>query len=220
MPAAAGPDNPNPSPQPPPQRAAHWEGVHAAKGAGEVSWWQEPDSLWLDLIEHAGVSPTDPVVDVGAGASMLVDALLEAGFTDVTVLDISASALDRVARRLGERAADVRLVAGDVTEFRAERPYVLWHDRAVFHFLTDPADRRAYRESLRANLAPGGLAVIAVFAPDGPENCSGLPVRRYDVPGLAREIGPGFTLVHGERRVHTTPWGAEQPFTVALLRRD
>lgn len=201
-------------------RAAHWEGVHAEKGAGEVSWWQEPDSLWLDLIERAGVSPSQPVVDVGAGASLLVDALLDAGFTDVTVLDISASALDRVARRLGPRAASVRLVAADVTHYRGARPVALWHDRAVFHFLTDPADRRAYRESLRANLEPGGLAVIAVFAPDGPETCSGLPVRRYDLPGLVHEIGPGFTLVHGQRRVHTTPWGAEQPFTAALLRRD
>jgi trans-aconitate methyltransferase len=194
--------------------------VHAEKGAGEVSWWQEPDGLWLDLIERAGVSPADPVVDVGAGASLLVDALLDAGYSDVTVLDLSASALDRVSRRLGERAAGVRLVAGDITAFRGERPYALWHDRAVFHFLTDPADRAAYRESLLANLAPGGLAVLAVFAPDGPETCSGLPVRRYDVPQLVNEIGPGFTLVHGERRVHTTPWGAEQPFTVALLQRD
>jgi SAM-dependent methyltransferase len=200
--------------------AAHWERVHAEKGAGDVSWWQEPDSLWLDLIERSGVSPADPVVDVGAGASLLVDALLDAGYSDVTVLDISASALDRVSRRLGERAAGVRLVACDVTAFRGERPYALWHDRAVFHFLTDPADRDAYRASLRANLALGGLAVLAVFAPDGPETCSGLPVRRYDVPQLVKEIGPGFALVHGERRVHTTPWGAEQPFTVALLRRD
>jgi SAM-dependent methyltransferase len=204
---------------PQPNRAEHWEGVHAEKGAGDVSWWQETDSLWLDLIERAGASPADPVVDVGAGASLLVDALLDAGFSDVTVLDISAAALDRVARRLGARAAGVRLVAADVTEFRGDRPYALWHDRAVFHFLTDPADRDAYRASLRANVAPGGLAVLAVFAPDGPETCSGLPVRRYDVQGLVDEIGAGFALVHAERRVHTTPWGSEQPFTVALLRR-
>ena len=111
-------------------------------------------------------------------------------------------------------------VADDVTHFRGERTYALWHDRAVFHFLTDPADRAAYREGLRANLRPGGLAVLAVFAPDGPETCSGLPVRRYNLAELVGELGPGFTLVHGERRVHTTPWGAEQPFTVALVRRD
>jgi trans-aconitate methyltransferase len=193
--------------------------VHAGKGAGEVSWWQEPDSLWLDLIERAGVAPADPVVDVGAGASLLVDALLDAGFTDVTVLDLSTSALDRVARRLGPRGAGVRLVAADVTGYRGGRTYALWHDRAVFHFLTEAADRAAYRESLLANLAPGGLAVLAVFAPDGPESCSGLPVRRYALAELVDELGPGFTLVHGERRVHTTPWGAEQPFTVALMRR-
>jgi trans-aconitate methyltransferase len=205
--------------EPPSPPEAHWESVHAAKGAGEVSWWQEPDSLWLDLIERAGVAPADPVVDVGAGASLLVDALLDAGFTDVTVLDLSTSALDRVARRLGPRGAGVRLVAADVTGYRGGRPYALWHDRAVFHFLTEAADRAAYRESLLANLAPGGLAVLAVFAPDGPESCSGLPVRRYALAELVDELGPGFTLVHGERRVHTTPWGAEQPFTVALMRR-
>ena len=219
MPATKGSHGPEPE-SPAPDRAVHWEGVHAQKGAGEVSWWQAPDSLWLDLIERTGVSPAKPAVDVGAGASLLVDALLEAGFTDVTVLDISASALDRVARRLGARAAGVRLVAADVTAFRGGRPYALWHDRAVFHFLTDPADREAYRESLRANLAPGGLVVLAVFAPDGPETCSGLPVRRYALADLVEAVGPGFTLVHGERRVHTTPWGAEQPSTVALLRRD
>jgi trans-aconitate methyltransferase len=218
MPAATHRDGSLPD-SPQPNRAAHWQEVHAEKGAGEVSWWQEPDSLWLDLVERTGVAAADPVIDVGAGASLLVDALLDRGFADVTVLDVAPAALDRVRERLGARASAVHLVAADVTQWRGDRPYALWHDRAVLHFLTDQDDQDAYVASLLANLAPGGAAILATFAPDGPQTCSGLPVRRYAADELVALVGEGFALEHSERRVHTTPWGGEQPFTVALLRR-
>lgn len=196
----------------------HWEKVHTTKAVDHVSWWQAESDLWLDLIDDRGLAADDPIVDIGSGASLLLDALLARGFRHLTAVDISPAALDRIRRRVGDQ---VSLVATDVRHFRAAEPLVLWHDRAVFHFLTEESARADYRNTLHTCLAPGGHAIVATFALDGPSSCSGLPVRRYDASGLAAALG--FTapqIVQAEQRAHLTPWGGVQPFTVVVLRRD
>ena len=190
----------------------HWDTVHSTKGT-DVSWWQPADELWIDLVDALGLDPTAPVVDVGSGSSLFVDALVDSGFQDVTAVDVSSAALDSMRSRLGDRA---RYVVSDVRDFRSARPVALWHDRAVFHFLVDPSDQQVYAGSLRASLADHGHAIIATFAPDGPESCSGLPVARWNANDLAAVLG--LTLVRQDRRIHTTPWASTQPFTIAVLR--
>ncbi len=192
----------------------HWQQVHSHKAADDVSWWQETDNLWLDTIDSLGLQPSTPIVDVGSGSSLLVDALVARGFTSVTAVDISAVALERIRDRLGEA---ITYQAVDVRQFRCEFPVGLWHDRAVFHFLTTPEEREQYRRALHECLAPDGHALVATFAPDGPDTCSGLPVQRYGAEELADSLD--LRLLEGQRRVHATPWGTDQPFTVALLSR-
>jgi 2-polyprenyl-3-methyl-5-hydroxy-6-metoxy-1,4-benzoquinol methylase len=200
-------------------RREHWERVYAEKTADEVSWYQRDPTLSLALIEAAGIRPEEAVLDVGGGASLVVDRLLERGFRDVTVLDVAESALDVVRARLGS-AADgrVELVRADVTRFAPSRRYALWHDRAVFHFLTGPEDRRAYVAALQAALQPRGHAIVATFALDGPERCSGLEVARYDAAGLAAELGAGLELRRVEAERHVTPAGRAQSFQYCLFR--
>lgn len=202
------------------QRQTHWDEVYAAKGEAEVSWFQASPEPSLGLIRRAGVGADAAIVDVGGGASRLVDALLDSGFSDVTVLDLSAAALARAQARLGDRAAQARWIVADATGWRPERRYDLWHDRAAFHFLVDPADRAAYVGVLKQALAPGGQVILAAFAPDGPEKCSGLPVMRHDAASFAQELGPGFTLVEELAHEHATPWGSVQRFRFAAFRRD
>ncbi|MCU0302024.1 MAG: class I SAM-dependent methyltransferase [Candidatus Nanopelagicales bacterium] len=200
-------------------RRQHWEQVHGTKPVDGVSWWQEPDDVWLDLVEDLGLANGARVADVGCGASMLVDALVDAGRYRVVGVDIAESAIERVRDRVGEHPA-LRLVAADVRTLRLPEPVDAWHDRAVFHFLVSEADRAAYRDSLAACLGPGGHAVVATFAADGPESCSGLPVQRYDGEALVAALGfAPADAVRIERRVHRTPWGSEQPFTVVVVRR-
>lgn len=194
--------------------ALHWERVHASRDMDVVSWWQEAHQVWDDLIVGLHLLPEAPIVDIGAGSSMMVDALLAHGFTNLTAVDISTSALERTRQRVG---GAVDLVVADVRGFTTDVPVQLWHDRAVFHFLVDEQDRARYRHNLDASLAPDGHAVIATFAPDGPETCSQLPVRRYSADELAEELG--LRLENSERRVHVTPNGTEQPFTIAVLAR-
>lgn len=177
-----------------------------------VSWWQEAHEVWADLIEDLHLAPEAPIVDIGAGSSMMVDALLSRGFCNITAVDISASALERTRARVG---AGVDLVVADVRVYVTDAPVALWHDRAVLHFLVDPGDVTRYRQNLHASLAPDGHAVIAVFAPDGPANCSGFPVRRYDPEELAETMR--LRLKRAERRIHVTPAGVPQPFTIAVL---
>lgn len=184
-----------------------------------MSWYQPEPTVSLGLVESSGVSPAAPFVEIGGGASTLVDRLLEKGRTDLTVLDISARALDRARERLGADADKVAWVVGDALRPPFERRFTFWHDRAFFHFLTKAADRAAYLAALRRHLGPDGWVVIATFAPDGPETCSGLPVRRYDAEALAKEIGTGFEPVTALGEVHTTPWGTKQPFQYVLFRR-
>ena len=200
-------------------RKAHWEGVYTQKAPETVSWYQPRAAMSLRLIEQAGVGPGDQIIDVGGGASVLVENLLEAGHRELTVLDLSGAALARTRSRLGGRAAAVSWLEADVTA--ADLPaagYDLWHDRAVFHFLVEPGDREAYLRTLRQALRPGGHVIIATFAEDGPERCSGLPVRRYGPQQLQAELGEDFELLASEREEHVTPGGAVQRFQYSLFR--
>lgn len=160
------------------------------------------------------------MLDAGGGASRLVDALLARGFADVTVLDVSPAALALSRARLGAAAARVTWITADLTGWTPPRRYALWHDRAVFHFLTEDAQQASYLTALRMGVAPGGAAIIAGFAPDGPERCSGLPVRRWAPEGLAARVGAPFALEHAETETHLTPTGREQRFAWAVLRRS
>jgi trans-aconitate methyltransferase len=195
-----------------------WDERFTATTEADRSWTQPVPTDSLEFIALAGVGPDDAVIDVGGGASRLVDELLARGFTDVSVLDLSTAALDEAEHRLGGTDPRVHWIHADVTHLQPSRTYRLWHDRAVFHFLTDDVARTAYRRNALASVEPGGHLVLATFAPDGPEQCSGLPVLRWDAEGLASEFD-GFELVASERREHHTPWGSVQPFTWVLLRR-
>ena len=197
----------------------HWEEVYQTRAADDVSWYQPRPEMSLRMIAATGVGPDAGIVDVGAGASTLVDALLERGHRRLTVLDIAPSALATSQRRLGARAAEVRWVATDVRDFRPDERFQVWHDRAVFHFLTEPADRDRYVASLEASLAPGGHLVIATFAADGPVRCSGLEVRRQTAAGLQRDLGDRFELREQVDEVHRTPWATEQRFSWFRLQR-
>ena len=202
-------------------RRAHWEEVYATKAEDEVSWFQEHPAMSLDLIRAAGVGPDAAVIDVGGGASRLVDALLDEGFHAVTVLDLSEKALAASRVRLGpQRASRVTWIAADATTWQPKAAaYDLWHDRAAFHFLTDAPGRAAYVERLAKALRPGGHAVIATFAADGPERCSGLPVVRYDAASLAAALGDRFERVETRPHEHHTPMGRIQRFQFSRFRK-
>ncbi|MFV0514477.1 MAG: class I SAM-dependent methyltransferase [Jhaorihella sp.] len=201
---------------------AHWNEVYGSRAEDEVSWFAETPEPSLSLVcEFA--QDADPVADIGGGASWLADALLARGYGDLTVLDLSGRAIDMARARLGARAGDVHWIVGDVTRWQPGRTFRLWHDRAVFHFLTGAPGRAAYARVMRAALEPGGHSVISTFAEDGPEHCSGLPVARYAPAALAREIerhAPGaFEPVRALRHAHVTPAGATQRFQVSVFRR-
>lgn len=200
-------------------RKSHWEAVYTTKGENEVSWFQENPALSLELIELTGPAPGSAIVDIGGGASRLVDGLLARGFNCVTVLDISQAALEAARTRLGERASQVQWIVADVTQWHSTQTFDLWHDRAAFHFLTDPADRSAYVARMKQAIKPGGHVIIGTFAADGPERCSGLPVNRYDAAGLARELGEGFAPIGSRRHDHSTPWNSAQRFQFCVFRR-
>jgi len=170
------------------------------------------------IIDDLAAGRSVSVVDIGGGASRLADAGISRGWR-MTVLDVSANAIELSKSRLGPLAGQVNWIVGDVTRWQPASQVDIWHDRAAFHFLTMPEQRAAYAQSLRASLAHGAHAVIATFAPDGPERCSGLPVQRYDGPGLAAALGPGVCLEAEHRRTHITPWGGEQRFQFSVLKR-
>jgi SAM-dependent methyltransferase len=204
---------------PPADRRAHWDGVYGRLAVDEVSWYQERPASSLRLVARTGKGAAATVIDVGGGASRLVDALLDAGFAQVGVLDVSETALAGARQRLGPRAARVRWIQADVTRWKPDRTWDVWHDRACFHFLVDPRDRAAYRAVLGAAVAPGGQVIIGTFAPDGPERCSGLPVVRYDAAALAAELGPAFRLVETLAEDHRTPSGKIQRFQYSRFER-
>ena len=195
--------------------ARYWDDVYDRVGVDRVSWFQTDAAVSLSMIA-AAAGPVRSVIDVGGGASVLVDELLDTGIQDVTVLDLSPHALHVTQQRLGPRAQQVHWLIQDVRSWTPNRTFDLWHDRAVFHFLTEPADRDAYRSALRHALNPHGHVVIGTFAVDGPSQCSGLPVSRYDPSGLAAQF-PDMHILHGRRIEHVTPSGATQPFTWLLL---
>lgn len=199
-------------------RRQHWERIYAEKRPDEVSWFQAEARLSLDLITRAA-SPDAVIADIGGGASRLVDGLLERGFHDIRVLDLSAAALSASRARLGPRADSVAWITADVlTAAFAPASIDVWHDRAVFHFLTDRADRARYVEQVRRAVRPGGLVLVATFAEDGPLKCSGLEVARYSAESLHGEFGDDFRVVESAREAHRTPSGAEQRFTYCLCR--
>lgn len=199
------------------ERIAHWDSVYKGTRADGVSWYQTEPVMSLEIVKHLGVPANAAVIDVGAGASNLVDALLQQGFTDVTVLDISESALQTSRERVGADAP-IQWIAHDLLMWEPTRHYDLWHDRAVFHFLS-PDEVVVYLDLLHRAVATAGYVVMATFALDGPEWCSGLPVTRYDADQLIEALGDAFTLVDQRREIHTTPTGAIQPFTWVAARR-
>lgn len=202
-----------------PSHQAHWDNVYSTKQEKDVSWYQDRATPSLELIALTGLSREAEIIDIGGGASRLVDSLLLANFGRLTVLDLSAAALDAARQRLGEAAAAVKWVVADVTTWEPSQTYDLWHDRAALHFLTDRADQSAYVERLKRALKPAGFAIIGTFAPDGPERCSGLPVVRHDAASLAALLGDQFELIDARQHAHTTPWGAVQRFQFSTFRR-
>jgi trans-aconitate methyltransferase len=197
---------------------AHWDAVYSHRAVTGVSWYEAHPRRSLELIHACRLQHHDPIIDVGGGASFLVDALLKQGSDDLTVLDISAAVLEKVRARLGPDSKQVALLRADVTAFRPTRDYALWHDRAVFHFLVHAEDRERYLDALRHALRPNGYVVIATFGPDGPERCSGLPVMRYDAKKLTAELGGDFKLVESSLEVHHTPSEAPQQLLYCRFR--
>lgn len=206
--------------QSPQSKLSHWQSVYTTKEETRVSWYQEHPTVSLALIHHAQLLRDSPIIDVGGGASHLVDALLAEGFTDVMVLDIAAAALNVAQSRLGPLASAVTWLAADVTAAVLPRAhYALWHDRAVFHFLTDKAQRQKYVQQMQDAVVPGGHVIIATFALDGPTECSGLPVMRYNPENLAMEMGSEFILREHTTDIHPTPFGTEQQFIYGRFQK-
>lgn len=199
----------------------HWEQVYTTKQSDAVSWFQTHADQSLRLIHNTGLGKDAAIIDVGGGASTLVDDLLADGYSDLTVLDLSSAALAVSRQRLSKYADFVQWVEGDITqaEFPVHR-FDIWHDRAVFHFLTEPADRQAYVDRVMRAVRPGGHVIIATFAEDGPEKCSGLPVMRYKPEALHAEFGEAFLLVEHEKEAHQTPSGAVQQFVYCYCRKS
>jgi len=197
----------------------HWDQVYTRKNETEVSWYQPLPERSLALIRSAAPNVSASILDVGGGASHLVDELLALGYFDLTVLDVSQAALNHSKERLGKLADKVSWIATDITEWTPSRTWDIWHDRAVFHFLTATKDQDAYVAVLEASTKPGSVAVISTFALNGPERCSGLPVQRYSPATLAARLGSRFELISEALEPHTTPWGSIQNFTYAVLRR-
>ncbi len=201
-------------------RKQHWETVYETKQPTDVSWFQPLPARSLALIEAACAGPQSTIIDIGGGDAMLVDALLERGHTQLTVLDLSAAALARARARLGALASSVTWIEADITQATLPTDaFDVWHDRAVFHFLTTPDDRALYLKLATAQIRRGGALIVGTFALDGPTRCSGLDVARYSPDTLAAEFSSAFDLEQAVADVHATPWGAEQRFTFVVMRR-
>jgi len=196
-------------------RKSHWELVYATNDPTDVSWYQGAPERSLQIIAATGVGSDAAIIDVGGGASTLVDNLLDTGFDDITVLDVASAALAHSRSRLGDAARTVTWIEQDILNFEPGRPYQLWHDRAVFHFLTEKNQQQQYVDVLRKAVEPGGHVVLATFGPDGPERCSGLPVECYSIDQMAEVLGPGFELRAHDLEEHNTPTGSVQQFLYA-----
>ena len=201
------------------ERQAHWQNVYQTKDEQTVSWFQERPDISLDLIHATGVDTGAPIIDIGGGASRLVDALISEGFNAVSVLDLSEKALETSKARLGAEGAQVQWIVADITRWQPSQAYDVWHDRAALHFLTDPKDRAAYVERVLKTVRFGGHVIVGTFAPDGPERCSGLPVVRHDAASLGELLGSSFALADTRRHDHQTPSGAIQKFQFSRFRR-
>ncbi|PLX63557.1 class I SAM-dependent methyltransferase [Sedimenticola selenatireducens] len=199
-------------------RKTHWEHIYQTRPSDEVSWFQPTPALSLELIEQCNLTPEDSIVDVGGGASKLVDHLIEAGYQSITVLDIARAALEVARSRLGEAANRVDWLEADATDFQLAHQVHLWHDRAVFHFLTQANDRHAYIANVKKTLLPGGHLIIAAFAPEGPKKCSNLDIVQYDSRKISVELGHAFELQQTRQETHKTPGGADQQFNYFLFR--
>lgn len=200
-------------------REAHWQQAYTGKGETGVSWFEASPDISVAILKDIGATPASALIDVGGGAARLVDALLRANWTSITVLDLSGAALDLAKARLGKASERVQWITADVTRWQPSRMYDVWHDRAAFHFLTAAQDRAAYVDRMTRALEPDAHAIIGTFAPNGPERCSGLPVIRYDGDALARAVGPSFNLVGKRDHIHVTPSGVSQSFQFSVLRR-
>lgn len=200
-------------------RLRHWEDVYGSKADDEVSWFQAKPERSLALIREAAPDRASAIIDIGAGTSTLTDTLLAEGYRDLAALDISTTAIARLRDRLGEASDGIEMIVADITDWRPKRQWDTWHDRAVFHFLTNPAEQDAYIAALSSALRPGGTAIVATFALDGSEKCSGLPVQRYSGATLAARLGSGFRLMSETPEEHVTPRGVVQKFMYAVLRR-
>jgi trans-aconitate methyltransferase len=201
------------------EAAEHWDETY---GHGDTtrSWFQSEPVLSLRTLDRVGIGPADSVIDVGGGSSPLAAALLARGHSDLTVLDVSIIGMQAAQQRLGAAADQVRWLLGDVRTWQPPRCYVLWHDRALFHFMTTEQDREAYLQTLKRATDPErAFAIFATFAPDGPSQCSGLPVTRYDAADLGAALGVGWQMIEEARESHTTPSGRIQPFTWAVFCR-
>ncbi|EKD42535.1 MAG: putative methylase protein [uncultured bacterium] len=199
-------------------KKSHWEDVYQNKKIDEVSWYQVRPEFSLRMIEAAKLSLQDPIIDVGGGASRLVDHLIELGFKNISVLDISEKALEHARQRLGDAGKNIEWIKADIVGFKPEKKYAFWHDRAVFHFLTDLKDREQYLETMQGALSSPGYVMIAAFAQDGPEKCSGLPVQRYSHETLIQTLGPDYHLILKDREIHETPAKKQQSFIYGLFR--
>ncbi len=202
----------------PQHNQTQWQSTYESKTEHEVSWHQDSPEPSLTLVTAAAASTASGIIDIGGGASHLVDHLVHRGYSNVSVLDLSSSALAKAKARLGAQAAAVDWIVADITTWTPLNRYEVWHDRATFHFMVTEADRSAYLARLRQALAPGGHIIIATFGLDGPEKCSGLQVIRYDTGRLADTLGREFTLVSSERHLHQTPWGTGQAFQFSVFR--
>ncbi len=198
----------------------HWEHIYETKSPTQVSWYQGHAKFSLEYIKRTGIRKTDRIIDVGGGTSTLSDDLIVDGFQRISILDVSGAALRIARQRLGRRAAHVNWIEADITQADLpEQAYDLWHDRAVFHFLTQPEDRKRYVDAVRRAVRTRGHIIVATFAPDGPDHCSGLEVMRYNPESLHSEFGDEFDLVDSTNETHHTPFGTEQKFIYCYCRR-
>lgn len=201
------------------ERKKHWEKIYASKALPEVSWYQPVPKTSLELIDKWDIPPTDAVIDIGGGDSFLVDNLLEKGFEDLTVLDISRNAIERAKTRLGKNAKNVDWIISDVTNFSPKRKYDLWHDRAAFHFLTEKRLIANYVETAYTSLSNNGKMIIGVFSTSGPEKCSGLNIRQYDKESIRTVFDDKFEMLHTDNVAHTTPFDTVQDFLFCTFRK-
>ena len=200
-------------------KTKHWEGIYSAKKLTEVSWYQAKPETSLGLIESVNPPKSAAIIDIGGGDSLLIDHLLEMGFSDLTVLDISETALKRAKERLGEKSADVNWIASDVAQFSSPKQFDVWHDRAAFHFLTSEEDKSAYIKNASSQIKKGGHLILGTFSENGPKKCSGIEIKQYSIKSLSELFADAFKLIDGFNIDHTTPTGAVQNFVFCVMRR-